>query len=199
MPGECQIAYTISPSEDSTIAVEVFKTRLMRKRKHLLFFQNFGGQLFFSPAQPENSRLDLTVDAKSIVCRDAWLKPRKQRKITEYARNQALAADRHPEIHFSSNRIVPKPLRGFIVEGVLKVCGITRVLKVNLVVNPRTDGRLQLDADSSIRLTDFGITPPSSYFGLAGTKDEAVLHFLLWARVADNGPSEDIYGNYAVK
>jgi polyisoprenoid-binding protein YceI len=184
MPGECEIPYTISPSEDSTIAVEVFKTRLMRKRKHLFFFQNFGGQLFFSPVQPENSRLDLTVDAKSVVCRDAWLKARKQRRITEYARNRALAADRHPEIHFASNRIAPKPLRGFVVEGVLKVCGITRILKANMVVNPRTDGRLQLDADSSIRLSDFGITPPSSYFGLAGTKDEAVLHLLLWARTA---------------
>lgn len=187
MPGESEISYTISPSEDSTIAVEVFKTGLMRKRKHLFFFQNFGGQLFFSPSQPENSRLDLAVDAKSIICRDAWLKSKKQRKITEYARNQALAADRHPEIQFSSNRIGPKPLRGFIVEGVLKVCGITRVLKVNLVVSPRTDGRLQLEADSSIRLTDFGITPPSSYFGLAGTKDEAVLHLLLWGRAANDG------------
>lgn len=182
MPGECGIQYTISPSEDSTVAVEVFKTRLMRKRKHLLFFQNFGGQLFFSAAQPENARLDLTIDAKSVICRDAWLKARKQRHITEYARNRALEVERHPEIHFSSNRIAPKPLRGFVVEGVLKVCGVTRVLKANLVVNPRTDGRLQLDADSSIRLADFGITPPSSCFGLAGTKDVAVLHLLLWAR-----------------
>lgn len=182
MPGECEIPYIISPSEDSTIAVEVFKTRLMRKRKHLLFFQNFGGQLFFSPIHPEKGKLDLTIDAGSVVCRDAWLKARKQQRITEYVRNRALAADRNPEIHFSSNRIVLKPLRGFVVEGVLKVCGITRVLKANLVVSPRADGRLQLDADSSIRLTDFGITPPSSYLGLAGTKDQAVLHLLLWAR-----------------
>jgi polyisoprenoid-binding protein YceI len=182
MPGECEIPYTISPSEDSTIAVEVFKTRLMRKRKHLLFFQNFGGQLIYSPERPESSQLTMTVDAKSIVCRDQWLKARKRQRITEYARARALATDQHPEIEFSSNRVVPKPLRGYVVEGVLKVCGVTRILKVNLVVSPRTDGRLQLDADSSIRLTDFGITPPSSYFGLAGTKDEAVLHFMLWAR-----------------
>lgn len=184
MPGESEIPYTISPSEDSTIAVEVFKTRLMRKRKHLLFFQNFDGELLFSPADPQNSRLNLTVDAKSVVCRDAWLKARKQRRITEYARNHALAVDKHPEIQFSSNRIAPKPLRGFIVEGVLKVCGVTRILKANMVVNPRPDGRLQLDADSGIRLTDFGITPPASYLGLVGTKDEAVLHLLLWARAA---------------
>ncbi|HEY7302967.1 MAG TPA: YceI family protein [Bryobacteraceae bacterium] len=185
MPGECEAQYTISPSEDSTIAVEICKTGLMRKRKHLLFFQNFSGELSYSSEQAEVSRLDVTVDAKSIVCRDQWLKARKQRRITEYARSRALAVDRHPEIRFSSNRIAPKPLRGFIVEGVLNVCGTTRVVKVNLVLSVRTDGRLQLDADSSIRLTDFGISPPSSYFGLAGTKDEAVIHLLLWARAVE--------------
>lgn len=184
MAGESEISYTISPSEDSTVAVEVHKSRLMRKRKHLLFFQNFEGSLLFSAAQPENSCLTLSVDATSVRCRDAWLREKKQQRITEYARNQALGADRHPKIHFSSNRITPKPLRGFVVEGVLNVCGVTRILKANMVVNPRPDGRLQLDADASIRLTDFGITPPVSYFGLAGTRDEAVLHLLLWARAA---------------
>lgn len=182
MPGEREVSYTISPSEDSTIAIEVSKSRLLRKRKHLLFFQNFEGTLLFSAAQPENSCLTLSVDATSVLCRDAWLREKKQRRITEYARNQALTADRHPKIQFSSNRITPKPLRGFLVEGILNVCGVTRILKANMVVNPRPDGRLQLDADSGIRLTDFGITPPSSYFGLVGTKDEAVLHLLLWAR-----------------
>ncbi len=183
MPGEGETTYTISASDDSTIAIEIFKTRLMRKRKHLLFFPNFSGRFFHSSDRPENSRLDLSVDAKSVVCRDQWLKARQQQRITEYARNLALAGDRHPEIHFSSNRVSIKPLRGLIVEGVLNVCGVTRVLKLNLVLSPRSDSRLQLDADASIRLTDFGIKPPSSRFGLAGTKDEALIHLLLWARV----------------
>lgn len=181
MPGECEIPYTISASDDSTIAVEVFKTRLMRKRKHLLFFQNFSGHFLHSSERPEDSQLKLTIDAKSVICRDQWLKVRQQRRVTEYARN-ALAAERHPEIQFSSSRVAIKPLRGFTFEGVLNVCGVTRVLKLNLVLSPRSNARLQLDADASIRLTDFGITPPSSRFGLAGTKDDALIHLLLWAR-----------------
>jgi polyisoprenoid-binding protein YceI len=186
MPGECEVPYTISASDDSTIAIEVFKTRLMRKRKHLLFFQNFSGHFLHSAERPENSQLNLIIDAKSVVCRDKWLKARQQRRITEYARNLALTADRHPEIHFSSSRVTTKPLRGFTVEGVLNVCGVTRVLKLNLVLSPRSNARLQLDADASIRLTDFGITPPSSRFGLVGTKDEALIHLLLWAKAPAN-------------
>lgn len=184
MAGESEVPYTISPSEDSTVAVEIFKTGLMRKRRYHLFFEDFAGEFFFPTEAPESARLDLTVDANSVICRDGWLKARKQRQITEFARDQALAAGQHPEIQFSSNRIAPKPLRGFVVEGVLKVCGITRVVRANMIVSPRTDGRLQLDADSSIRLTDFGIKPPYSHLGLAGTRDEAVLHLLLWARSA---------------
>ncbi len=186
MPGEGEIPYTISASDDSTIAVEVFKTRMMRKRKHLLFFQNFSGKFLHSCDQPEASRLSLTIDAKSVVCRDQWLKARQQRRVTEYARNLALAADRHPEIQFSSSRVATKPLRGFTVEGVLNVCGVTRVLRLNLVLSPRSNARLQLDADASIRLTDFGIEPPSSRFGLVGTRDEALIHLLLWGRLAES-------------
>jgi len=183
MPGEGEIQYTISASDDSTIAVEVYKTRLMRKRKHLLFFRSFSGCFLHAPDRPENSRLDLTIDATSIICRDQWLRPRQQRRVTEYVRNVALAADRRPQIRFSSSRLTPKSLRGFVVEGVLNVGGITRVLKLNLVLSPRSNARLQLDADAAVRLSDFGIKPPSSRFGLVGTKDEALIHLLLWPRL----------------
>src|SRR5690348_2988011 len=105
MLGEDEVQYTISPSEDSTIAIEISKTGLLRKYKHLLFFQNFGGEFRYSSAQPEVSRLNMTIDANSIVCRDRWLKARKQRRITEYARSLANAAGKHPEIRFSSNRM----------------------------------------------------------------------------------------------
>src|SRR6185437_6006601 len=141
MPGECETPYTISASEDSTIAIEVFKTRLMRKRKHLLFFQNFSGEFLHSSERPESSQLNLTIDAKSVVCRDQWLKARQQRRVTEYARDIALAAERHPEIQFSSSRVAIKPLRGLTFEGVLNVCGVTRVLKLNLVLSPRSNAR----------------------------------------------------------
>ena len=176
-----EIRYTISPSNDSTLAVEVFKTGLMRRKKHILFFQKFEGELRYTPDRPESSHVSVVIDARSVVCRDQWLKGKKQRAVTEYARKQALETDRHPEIRFSATRISPKELRGFVVEGDLKIRGISRIVKVNVVLSSRKYDRFQVDGDTSVCLTDFSIKPPSSMLGLIGTKDEALIRLLLWA------------------
>ena len=176
-----QTIYTIAPSLDSTLALEVFKTGLMRGKKHFLFFENFQGELSYVRECPESSRLDIMIDAASVVCRDHWLRPKQQQMVTSFARNQALAVDRHPEIRFASTRISAKPLRGYVIEGVLSLRGTTRNVRVNVVLTAMNRGRFQIDGDATFRLSDFGITPPSLLFGLAGTKDEALLRLLLWA------------------
>jgi len=176
-----QTVFTISPSNDSTIALEIFKTGLMRRKRHILFFDNFAGELSYVHDHPESSRLQISIDALSVTCRDQWLNQKQQRMVTAYARDHALAVDRYPEIRFASTRISAKPLRGFVVEGVLNLRGTGRNVRVNVVLNPMKRGRFQIDGDATLRLTDFGITPPSMWFGLAGTKDEALLRLLLWA------------------
>ncbi len=176
-----EVVYGISPSNDSTIAIEVSKTGLMQRKKHILFFENFSGRLRYSINRPESSRVDLSIDAKSVVCRDQWLRSKKQQLVTTYVRDDALAADRHPEIRFSSTRICAKPLRGFVVEGELRIRGVSRVIKVNVVLSARSQNRTQVDGDASVRLSDFGIERPSSLFGLIGTKDEGLVRLLLWA------------------
>lgn len=176
-----EIFHAISPSNDSTIALEVFKTGLLRRRKHILFFENFQGELYYAPHRPESSHVKLCVDTRSLVCRDQWLRPKKQQAVTRFARDKALSAAQHPEIRFSSTRISAKPLRGFVVEGVLDICNITRTVKVNVVLNPMKHDRFQIDGDAAIHLSDFGVKPPTALLGMIGTKDEALVRLLLWA------------------
>ncbi len=183
MPGN-EVLQTISASNDSTVAVEVFKTGMMRKRKHILVFENFTGELHYLPEHPENSRICMKIDAASIACCDSWLKPKKRREVADYARVKSLDAGKYPEIRFESTRISAKALRGFVVEGELNIRGVRRMVKVNVVLSPMTKNRLQIDADASIHLSDFGIDPPTSFFGLIGTKDEATIHLLLWGKIS---------------
>jgi polyisoprenoid-binding protein YceI len=176
-----QTLYTISPSIDSTLALEVFKTGLMRGKRHMLFFENFRGELCYVKDCPESSRLNIMIDANSVVCRDKWLRPKQQKLVASFARTQALDAPHHPEIRFASSRISAKPLRGFVIEGVLKLRGTSRNVRVNVVLTAMTRGRFQIDGDATLSLSDFGIHPPFSMFGLAGTQDQALLRLLLWA------------------
>src|SRR3954465_14694990 len=100
-----QMFYTISPSNDSTLAVEVYKTGLMKRKKHLLFFEQFRGELCYIPEHPETSRVKMTIDAASLVGRDKWLKPKRQAEVCRHTRKEVLAADQYPHITFASNRV----------------------------------------------------------------------------------------------
>lgn len=179
---ELPTLYSISPSKDSTIAIEVTKTGLLaRKKKHTLCFENFSGQMSLVSNDPTASQILLTIDAGSIVCRSADVSAKEQHTIAAFAREEALAANRYREIQFTSTAIRAKALRGFVVTGVLQIRGTTRELKVNMAWNPKRDNKVQLDGDATVRLSDFGLPAPAAKFGLVRTVDEMMVHLLLWA------------------
>ncbi|SRR5581483_834953 len=174
--------YVISPSKDSTVAVEVLKSGLLgRKKKHILSFENFSGQICFVADNPAASQIVLTVDASSVVCRDIRISERERRAITGFAREEALAANLHPEIRYASTCIRAKELRGFVVNGTLQIRGITREVKLNMGWSPKRDNEFQLDGDATLRLSDFDLPRPSAKLGLVKTVDEVMVHLLLWA------------------
>jgi polyisoprenoid-binding protein YceI len=173
--------YTISPSADSTLALELSKTGLSRRQTHLLFFEKFSGEMCFAEDALAAFKLTLVIDADSLVCRDAGLSEKKRAAITQFARHSALATNAHPEIRFTSHSIRAKPLRGFVVEGALQIRGTARTVEVSLVLSPRHKDSLQLDGDATLRLSHFALPRPSALFGLLGTKDEAAIRILLWA------------------
>lgn len=184
---EFPAVYAISPSKDSTVAVEILKAGLLgRKRKHLLSFENFSGQMRFAAEDPTASQIVLTVDAASVVCRDITASEKERRALAEFAREEALAAKRHPEIRYTSTCVRAKELRGFVVTGVLQIRGITREVKVNMAWNPKRNNEFQLDGDATLRLSDFDLPRPSAKFGLVKTTDEVMIHLLLWAAIDDS-------------
>ena len=187
-PATC---YTIAPSNDSTLAIEVSRTGLKRRKKHLIFFENFKGEMSFCESDPAAFKMKLIIDGNSAVCRDAWLSEKKRRALAEFARN-ALAATTHSEIRFTSTSIRPKAFRGFVVEGVLEIRGASRVVKVNTVLGSMRKDHIQVDGDATLSLGDFGLPKPSTLFGLIGTKDEALVRLLLWATPQTAGAREAV-------
>lgn len=175
------VLHSISSLTDSMIVAQVLETRLMRKHKYFICFENFKGELHYFPNHPERSRLTLDIDAASVACRDKTLRGSKQRRVAEYVRESVLHSSAHPGIQFSSYQISTKAIRGMIVEGVLTVRGTTRVIKMNAVFTPRKPDRLEIEADSLLRFSEFGVKPPSSLFGLVETSDQVLVHLQLHA------------------
>jgi polyisoprenoid-binding protein YceI len=171
--------YKISPSPDSTLAVEIREAGLI-KRKHLFVFEQYSGSLLYDAEQPLDSALNLSIEASSLVCRDPSDKPKRQQRLTRLAQEEALKAQDHPVLMMESQRFVAKPLRGFVVEGVVRFRGIERNIKANIGFGVLKKNHLQIDADATLRLSDYDLPRPSSLFGLVRTQDEVVLHALIW-------------------
>ncbi len=182
-------SYTISPSDESLVAIEVSKTGLRRRQKHILSFNRFEGELRFSENDPGIFKMTLTVDAASAVCHDSWLNDRKRRAVAAFACQKALEANANPEIRFTSDSIRSGVLRGFVITGILQIRGTPCVMNFSTTVSSQRNNCLQIDGDAPLRLGDFGLPRPSGFLGLSGTKDAALLRVVLVA-VPQKTPEE---------
>jgi polyisoprenoid-binding protein YceI len=172
--------YIIRPTGESSVAVQVFKSGLMARRKHVLFLQRYSGEVDYDSANPENSRVQLVFEAASVVCRDQWLKPEKRESFLAFVHKEILAADQHETISFTSDRIKRVSSTRFQLEGTLTFRGGAKPVLFEVVVIQNGKDRLEIDGTARLRMSDYGINLPSAFFGLVGTKDEVALRFLLW-------------------
>jgi polyisoprenoid-binding protein YceI len=172
--------YTIRPTGESSVAAQVFRSGLMARRKHVLFLQQYNGEVDYDCENPENSRVQLVFDATSVVCRDEWLKPEKRQSFLAFVQKEILAADDHEKITFSSNRINRISSTRFQLQGTLNLRGRAKPVIFEVVVIQNGKDRLEIDGTAQLRMSDYGIDRPTALFGLIGTKDEVVLRFLLW-------------------
>ena len=172
--------YIIRPTSESSVAAQVFKSGLIVRRKHVLFLQQYSGEVDYDCENPENSRVQMVFDATSVVCRDQWLKPGKRQSFLAFVQKEILAVDEHEEITFSSNRINRISSTRFQLEGTLNLRGRAKPVLFEVVVIQNGKDRLEIDGRAQLRMSDYGIDRPTALFGLIGTKDEVVLRFLLW-------------------
>ena len=88
----------------------------------------------------------------------------------------ALKAKAHPTIHYSFTRILgarlfwnktsPTPSLKLQVLGKLTLAGITRALRTDMYVRKLSPGRYSIHATSTVLMRNFGVTPPTAFFGL---------------------------------
>ncbi len=178
--------YIIRPTGESSVAAQVFKSGLMARRKHVLFLQQYSGEVDYDCENPENSRVQLAFDATSVACHDQWLKAEKRQSFLAFVRKEILAADDHEKITFSSNRINRITSTRFQLEGTLNLRGRAKPVLFEVVVIRNGKDRLEIDGTARLRMSDYGIDWPTALVGLIGTKDEIVLRFLLWPERISN-------------
>src|SRR5215469_8086100 len=88
-----------------------------------------------------------------------------------------LAADRYPRITFRSTAVNKIDANRYRALGMLTIRETSK--PVSLLVSLRVDssGSPAIDGMSVIRLTDFGLKPPTAVLGTIGTKNEMSFRF----------------------
>ena len=176
--GQGASEYEIRPSPQSRFAPEVFKTGIWSGRKHLFLFPKYAGSVRLDPASPENSTVQLSIDGASAICQDTWASPSDLRNIQNRA-FEMMDVAKHPQLVFSSERIVAGGDNRFQVQGSLSIRGIARPAVVTVVMVRQDDETLLFNGSAEIRLKNYGLKPPSAALGLIGTADQMHLEFAL--------------------
>lgn len=177
-----QQIYAVAPREGARFALTVEKTGLMRGKKHLFLFDRYEGKVSFDAANPAASTVQLRIDSRSLVCKDDWVSAKDLANIQKTALEDMLDAAHHPSMTFASTSIRALGESSYEVQGNLTIRGRSKPVTVSVRVEGRDRPEWTVNGSAAIRITDYGLKPPSAVLGAIGTKDEMTLAFTLLAR-----------------
>jgi polyisoprenoid-binding protein YceI len=160
----------ILPAGGAAIDLYVDKTGVLSGKRHHFTFERYEGRL-----DAAARRVTVAVYADSIVCRDTWVSEKDRVKILKVAKEEMLASAKYPLLRFESSRVSGG--EELVVEGLLTIRDKTRPVTVSVRQKGGT-----FSGEARLKLTDFGLKPPSAALGLVGTKDEMTVRFTVVAR-----------------
>lgn len=175
-------AMILEPMEGSRLLLEVFKTGFMSGKKHQFVFPKYRGTLEYDAQAVERSKVELTIEAGAIECKDTWLSEKDKKKVMELTLGEEmLDVKRHPRIQFVSTSISRHAEGRYRAQGTLTIRGIARPVTLELTAVEHAGG-LRLEGRAEILLKDYNLKPPSAVFGAVGTKNEMSFEFSLLAK-----------------
>ncbi|HEU4522079.1 MAG TPA: YceI family protein [Thermoanaerobaculia bacterium] len=117
----------------------------------------------------------LRVPIESLRCGNA---------VMERDMNRALKADDHPAIEFRFIGVqggiehdIDSNVYRAKIAGELVLAGSRRNIELTIVAERIGGNRFRIRADMPLRMTDFGITPPTALFGMVRARNELMVRF----------------------
>jgi polyisoprenoid-binding protein YceI len=96
---------------------------------------------------------------------------------------EALKSDKHPEIRYtvrSARNIVLKDKKfSGLITGDLQIAGKTKTEATQFTGSLIGENKLQITGSKKIKMTEFGISPPTAMLGALKTGDEVTVQFTL--------------------
>lgn len=90
---------------------------------------------------------------------------------------EALKSKEHPNIRFKANDCISKGGNNYLVKGALTIGGQTKHINVPLTATLISTDRIKVVGSKQLKMTDYGVEPPTVMFGSVSTGDEVTVSF----------------------
>lgn len=128
------------------------------------------------------SGADVSVGSGEIVVQAKDLKGGKS-TIMDRLMYDALLVDEHPTITYrltSADNATAAASDGtftLATTGKLTLTGTTKDVKIEVTGAPQADGSIRFTGSHPLKMSDYGMTPPTAMFGALRTSDDVTIHF----------------------
>lgn len=153
-------------------------------------FEDYSSEIYFDPADLENSSIDVTIPVASINTEN-------DRRDNHLKSEDFFNASEWPNIHFESNRIEEIGDNQFVAHGELTIRDVTREFELPFELKGMMDHPMQEDtkvagitASASLNRTDYGVGV-GDWAATAVVGDEVNIQLNLEL----NAPTEDMASN----
>jgi polyisoprenoid-binding protein YceI len=107
--------------------------------------------------------------------------------------DEALKSEKAPDITYELKSVVSGKMSNnsndpgkFITTGNLSIAGESKVIEMPVDGYIGKDGKLHFSGETTVKMTDFGVDPPTMLFGTIRTGDTVVVHFELVLSTENN-------------
>lgn len=166
-------------AERSTFQVELGKSGWLRifGDEHVIAVTEYEAQLEFDPAKPTAGKVELVIPARALRVRDTHLTADDRLKIQEKMEGpEVLDLAHFGEIRFVSRQVTAGEGDVYRVRGDLTIRGSPRETSFNLTLTKEGDG-YRGRGEALVKMTPYGIEPPSAGGGGIKVKDEMKIVF----------------------
>jgi len=115
--------------------------------------------------------VSLRVDALAMESRKSTIMDRLMR--------DALDTDNHDTITFASTGITPSDSSTYVVVGNLELAGTEQPVTIPVRRGVNQSGQVVWDGQVALKMSDFGIKPPTAMFGALHTGNDVTIRFRL--------------------
>jgi polyisoprenoid-binding protein YceI len=186
LPGGAAPDYAVDLSA-SVINVTIFHDGFLGKVRpsNTLAVKTFSGRINLPPKDLSRATVEIDAEAKSLTNTYPEISDIERRELHSVLHTKVLESERFPQITFRSVKVMEIKEEGenksFVLHGDLTIHGVTKrvTAPVSLTIK---GGQLRATGETTLKQTDFGMTPYSGGFGMIKIRDEVKVSFNVVAK-----------------